>query len=288
MTGRQRSGAFFVQSHADVAARWRLDAGLRYDALDTRSTLLDAPTRSAAHGVFSPKLGTLVRLTPAVGFYGSVSRGFRSANGVIEDPALVPITAWAWETGVKIDVGGASASAALFRMDVSNEQTLNPATLEATNGGASRRQGIEVSWRVPLVQSATLSGDWTVNDARYRQLVAAPEEGPAGPVVLDGQRVYNTARYVGTTAIDIAPPTMSWRLRVSGNWVGQYSPFDEPGVVLGDYGLVHLGGSMPLGQVELDAGVRNLFDRRYPELVAGHIVSPGAPRSVVLSARIRL
>jgi outer membrane receptor for ferric coprogen and ferric-rhodotorulic acid len=38
----------------------------------------------------------------------------------------------------------------------------------------------------------------------------------------------------------------------------------------------------------LDAGVRNIFDRAYPELVAGHIVAPGEPRSAYIGLRYQL
>ena len=105
--------------------------------------------------------------------------------------------------------------------------------------------------------------------------------------MLDGYRVYNTARYVGIAAADLSPSARAWHLTVSGNFVGPYSPFDEPGVVLPPYGLLHLSGSLPLGNLELDAGIRNVLDRAYPELVAGHIVSPGQPRSVHVGVRVR-
>ncbi len=77
------------------------------------------------------------------------------------------------------------------------------------------------------------------------------------------------------------------RIRVSGNWVGDYSPFDEPGVILGGYGLAHISGAWNVRSLEADVGVRNVFDRAYPELVAGHIVSPGQPRTVYISLRVR-
>ncbi|NUO65381.1 MAG: TonB-dependent receptor [Gemmatimonadaceae bacterium] len=288
VTGRQLSGALLVQSYADVSDRLRLDAGLRYDALGTRSAPDGGDVVSATHGVVSPKLGALVHLTSALGVYANVSRGFRSANGVISDPTLTPITAWAYETGLKLEADAASASAALFRTDVSDEQTLNPVTLVATNGGSSRRQGVELDWHVPLALSTTLSGDWTFTDARYRSLAAAPADGGGAPVVLDGLRVFNTASYVGAAALDLAPAAGSWRVRASGNWVGPYSPFDEPGTIIGGYGLMHLSGMVPVGGIELDAGVRNVFDRAYAELVAGHIVSPGSPRTAYVSARVRM
>lgn len=285
VTGRQLSGALFVQSHADVTDRWRVDAGLRYDALGTRSVPDSGAVINSTHGVLSPKLGTLVGITPEVGIYANVSRGFRSANGSIIDPTLAPITAWAYETGLKLDHEGASASVAVFRMDVSNEQTLNPVTLVSTSGGASRRQGVELDWRVPIASILTTSGSWTFNDARYRSLTAVSSEGAGGPVVLDGLRVYNSSKYIGSAALDLVPGPRSMRFRVSGNWTGPYSPFDEPGVVVGGYGLLHTSASAPVDRFEIEAGLRNVLDRAYPELIAGHIVSPGQPRTVYLSVR---
>jgi outer membrane receptor for ferric coprogen and ferric-rhodotorulic acid len=55
--------------------------------------------------------------------------------------------------------------------------------------------------------------------------------------------------------------------------------------VVGGYGLLHLSGRAHLGQVELDVGIRNVFDRAYPELIAGHIVAPGEPRALFATTR---
>jgi iron complex outermembrane receptor protein len=289
VTGRQLSGAPFIQSYFNLTDALRVDLGVRYDALATRSSPKDEAAVDATHGVVSPKIGALVRLAPALGLYGNVSRGFRSPDGVISDPTLAPITAWAYESGVKLDQGASSLSAALFRMDVSNEETFNPITLQASSGGASRRQGVELGWRTPLVpRRAMLSGDWTFNDARYRSRVAVPEEGDGEPVVLNGARVYNTSKYVGAAALDLLPGATAWRIRLSGNWVGPYSPFDEPGVVLGAYGLAHVSAVWTVKKFEADVGVRNVFDRAYPEIVAGGIVAPGQPRTVYVSLRSRM
>jgi outer membrane receptor protein involved in Fe transport len=137
-----------------------------------------------------------------------------------------------------------------------------------------------------VTSAATLTADWTFLDARYRHLTAVSEDDPsAEPAVLDGLRVYNTARYTGTAALDIAPRDSWWRLRLGGNWVGPYSPFDEPGVVLGAYGLAHVSGMVRWGSAELELGVRNVFDRAYPELVAGHVYDPGQPRALFTTLR---
>ncbi|HVX41081.1 MAG TPA: TonB-dependent receptor, partial [Gemmatimonadaceae bacterium] len=240
------------------------------------------------HGVFSPKLGAFVHLTPTLGAFANVSRGFRSSDGVIEDPALQPITEWAYESGLKLDRGRLSASATLFRMDVSNEQTFNPITLASENGGASRRQGLELDTKLPTIaRLATVSANWTFNDARYRRLVAVAEDGDEPPANLDGLRVYNTSKSQGEAAVDLTRPGAPWRVRASGTWSLGYSPFDEPGVVLPGYGLANLGAAWTFAKAEVDAGVRNAFDRAYAELVAGHVYSPGEPRTLYLRVRVR-
>jgi outer membrane receptor protein involved in Fe transport len=172
-----------------------------------------------------------------------------------------------------------SGSAALFRVDVSNEQTFDPIRLRSTSGGASRRQGVELDVTVRPAAGVALAADWTFNDARYRHLVT--ETG-----TLDGARVFNTARYVGTVGLTVAPRA-GWRLGASVNVVGPYSPFDEPGVLEPAYALVHLSGGVRVwSRGELDVGIRNALDRAYPELRAGGFVSPGQPRTVYATLRV--
>ena len=289
-TARQQSAALFLQSYFDINDHLRFDIGARYDNLDTRSELPDAngllTATSASHGVFSPKLGATVRLSPMFAIYANASTGFRSSDGVITDPTLAPITVRSYESGIKLDRGGVRASATLFAMDVSNEQTLNPLTGAASNGGSSRRTGLEFDLTAPLTPATTLTADWAILDAKYRSLTVAAGDANGPATVLDGLRVYNTAAYVGSAAVDVAPPKSWWRLRIAGNWIGSYSPFDEPGVLLGGYGLLHLSGSVRFHQSDITLGVRNALDRAYPELVAGHIVSPGQPRSAFVSTRV--
>ena len=295
VTGRQISGALFAQTGMDVTSALRLDAGARYDVIATRSIPdISGPSSTAAsHAVLSPKIGVLLHFTAALGLYANASRGFRSSDGIITDPSLVPVTLWAYESGLKYDAAGINASAALFRMNVSNEQTFNPLTSGSFNGGSSRRQGVELGLRSNAVPHALLTADWTFNDANYTHQLVAPADSGGEPIDVSGLRVYNTARYVGSASLAMSPerdvaiaPIV---VELSSNFVGPYSPFDEPGVVLGAYGLVHLSARAKVARrAVLDVGIRNLFDRVYPELVAGHLVAPGEPRSVSVGLRYRL
>jgi len=279
VSARQVSGALFVQSSLDLGHHVRATAGMRYDEHNTRSEPTGQAATSASSGVVAPKIGLLVHVPVFGAVYANVSRGFRATDGVIADPGLPFITAWAYETGVKLDRRRLSVGAALFRMDVSNEQTFNPVTLQSASGGTSRRQGIDVDAALHLNPALTLDANWTFTDARYQQLITADGD------TLDGARVFNTARYVGVAGIALAPPMSRWHLRMSTNVVGPYSPFDLPGVELPAYALLHLSGGLRLGRGELEVGLRNVLNRAYPELRAGDFVSPGQPRTFFITMR---
>jgi outer membrane receptor protein involved in Fe transport len=279
VTARQASGALFLQSSTDLGHHFRVTLGGRYDVQDTRSVPNGGVARSDAKGIFAPRFGALYHLPKVADLYVNVSRGFRQTDGVITDPALPFITAWAYETGLKIDTHDVNASLALFRMDVGNEQTFDPLTNSSTSGGASRRQGVELEATARPAMGLVVSTDWTFNDARYRMLRVDSTTS------LSGARVFNTAKYVGTVAVEVARPAAPWRFRVSSNVVGPYSPFAEPGVVLPSYGLLHVSGGLKVGSTQLEVGVRNALDRAYPELRAGGFVTPGQPRSVYGTVR---
>jgi outer membrane receptor protein involved in Fe transport len=274
LSARQGAGALFAQTAVAVGTRLRLNLGGRYDAFDTRSTPAGQPQVTGTSHAFSPKVGLLYQLSPAGQVYANVSRGFRQTDGVINDPSLPVITASAYETGVRVQSHTVDASLAVFRMDVSNEQTFDPLSLTTTSGGRSRRQGVELGLRSRLGPAFSLDADATLNDAKYRRLVTADGD------TLNGARVFNTARYVGSAALELAPPRQAWRLRLATNVVGPYSPFEGNGVELPAYALLHLGGTLTRGRVDVQLGVRNILNRAYPELRAGAFVAPGQPRSL--------
>ena len=283
VAARQASGALFAEATLDFTQHFRASLGARLDLQDTRSAPVGEPATSHGKGLFVPKLGLLYHFPELGAVYANVSRGFRQADGVITDPTLPFITEWAYETGAKLDARWIAASAALFRIDVSNEQTFDPITLTSTSGGASRRQGVEIQATLRSAAGLTLHTEWTFTDARYRSLVT--EDGDT----LNGARVFNTARYVGIANLTFTAPAGGWRVVLGLNALGPYSPFDEPGVVLPAYALAEFSGAIRVAPGDyLEIGVRNVFNRAYPELRAASFVTPGQPRSVYASLRTGL
>ncbi len=280
VAARQASGALFAEASLDFTQHLRATLGARYDAQETWSDVVGQAELSHAKGLVVPKVGLLYHFPEVGALYANVSRGFRQTDGVITDPTLPFITEWAYEAGLKVDRAVLSGKVALFQTDVSNEQSFDPITLTSTSGGASRRRGVEAGATLRPADAVTLSTDWTFLDARYERLVTADGD------TLSGERVYNTARYVGVASATLEPPGRGWRVTVSLNAVGPYSPFDEPGVVRPAYALVHAGAGFRIaGGDYLDVGVRNLFNQAYRELEAGGFIAPGQPRSLYVSLR---
>lgn len=281
LNARQGSGGLFAALESDLSRRFHLSVGARVDQLSTTSVPDDAASLHASHGTISPKLGLSALFADNATAFANVSRGFKSTDGTISDPTLPLIQTWAYETGVRLHRGEASATLAVYRMDVNNEQTFDPLTNGSSSGGASRRRGIEVDWSVPIVPTITTHGSWSFNDTVYTSSVIGADDPTAAPTVLSGLRVYNTARYVGSADAEWSKSDRFATLRVVGTFIGSYAPFDEPGVEVGGYGLLHLSGSLRLGpRALLRMTIRNALDRRYPELIARHIVSPGQPRAL--------
>src|ERR1035437_3279719 len=140
---QQLSGGLFVQAGFDLTKFARLSVGGRVDQLSTEvhqprvdasGGLLTNDYYDSRHakGIFSPKAGILIRPFAGIGHqkfgvFANVSRGFRQTDGVTADPTLPFVTVWDYETGVKFDAGSWTVDASLFRMDVSNEETFDPA-----------------------------------------------------------------------------------------------------------------------------------------------------------------
>jgi hypothetical protein len=95
-------------------------------------------------------------------------------------------------------------------------------------------------------------------------------------------RVYNTSKYLGTAALDLAPATAPWRIRVSANWVGHTLPSIARERCSADTDW-RTSAAWTFRALEADIGVRNVFDRAYP--MAGEVVSPGQPRTTASPPR---
>ncbi len=296
---QQFSGGLFVQAGFDITKYARLNLGGRIDQLTTsvHQPQVDASgdlqlnsyyDSQHSKGIFSPKSGILIRPFagighPDFGVFANVSRGFRQTDGVITDVTLPFVTVWDYETGVKFDVGSWNVDASLFRMDVSNEETFDPALNSVIGGGQSRRNGLDVAANGHLATGVTADASFTVLNGFYTHFVN-PDDG----VDYSHTPIFNTSRYVGAVRVDFDIPKQIWVAQLGANFQGAYTPFEEPGVVRPAFTLFNASGGFKLSErTQLLLGVRNILDVRYRELESGGQVTPGQGRTVYVSMRYR-
>ncbi len=297
---QQLSGGLFIQAGFDVTQYVRLDVGGRVDQLstsvhqpqvDSAGSLMLGNYYDSQHakGIFSPKAGILIRPFagighPNFGVFANVSRGFRQTDGVITDPTLPFITVWDYETGVRFDVARWSVDASLFRMDVSNEESFDPALNAVIGGGQSRRNGLDLAASGPLAPGITAAASVTVLHGFYTHFVN-PDDG----VDYSGMPIFNTSRYVGAAHVDFDIPGQRWMAQLATNVQGAYTPFEEPGILRPGFALFTVAGAYKLTQtMQLAVGVRNLLDVRYRELESGGQATPGEGRAFYATMRYRM
>ena len=160
---------------------------------------------SADRLVATPKLSALYRFTNALSAWASFNGGFRSSDGVIVTPDLPPALENASEVGVRYDGAHVQGSAALFLMNVHNQQTVDPVTLQPSAAGTTKQQGVELDGRVGLARWLAFFVHATLNDAHYVHLVTD------GGTDLAGVPVYQVAHTMVEGGFDVQKG--EWRAR---------------------------------------------------------------------------
>jgi outer membrane cobalamin receptor len=274
------SAAPTVEAHWDATPALSFGVGGRLDWLRYASQPWDGGEKSSHSRLMAtPKLSALYRLTPVFSAYAAFNGGFRSPEGIIADPSAQPLRAWASEIGVRAQSDRFEGGLALFNVDVHNEQSLDP--LDPTHvvaQGHSRRRGIEADARFGIIPAVALFTHATVNDAKY--LNVATDEGEP----LDGADVFGVARATVEGGADF-----QWRGAVGSIWAaytGPFTPIGEPDVRTSGYALLDARGVIPVAHLwSIAVGIQNILDKRYPEVRASGFVSPGQPRTVLVTVR---
>jgi len=273
------SAAPTVDAHIDITPKLSVGLGGRFDVLWYASSPKDGgPRITQAHHVATPKLSAIYRFDPVWSVYAAFNGGFRAADGIISDPALQPSREWASEVGVRATGGRFEGSVALFNVDVHNEQTFNDVTQTFTANGESRRRGVEVDARVAVVPAVALFTHSTINDAHYVHLVSDDGED------LSGVPVFGVARSTVEGGVDFQRRGIIGSIWTA--YTGPFTPIGEPDARTSSYTLLNARGVVPVsGPWSLGLGVQNILDRHYTELRASGFVSPGQPRTFLLTLR---
>jgi catecholate siderophore receptor len=178
--------ALYVQDQLSIGDHVDLIVGLRHDRFDLEVTDIPSASRfERIDGLWSPRLGLVLKPMAAMSLYASYSRSFLPQSGDqfgsldLTLAALEPERFDNEEVGLKWDIRPTlNLTAAVYRLDRSNTRATDPADPSRTIlTGAQRSEGLEVALTGQIRPNWKLSAGYAYTDAQIRRTTAA---APAG------------------------------------------------------------------------------------------------------------
>lgn len=264
-TIKQESYSAYAQDALYLTDKWIAVAGMRYQyytqyAGKGRPFNVNTDSRDDQ---WTPKLGLVYKLTPAVSLFANYSQTFMPQSSIasyIGD--LPPETSNAYEIGAKFDLfDGITANIALFdihKRNVLYTESIGDETVAKT-AGRVRSQGVEVDLAGSLTENTNIIASYGYTDAKV------PEDPDYA-----GKPLPNVPRHTGSLFLTydihnaIAGNTLT--LGGGGHGVSRRSATNGADYYLPGYFVADAFAAYKMKlqyPVTLQVNVKNLFDKTY-------------------------
>lgn len=264
-TIKQESYSAYAQDALYLTDKWIAVAGMRYQyytqyAGKGRPFNVNTDSRDDQ---WTPKLGLVYKLTPAVSLFANYSQTFMPQSSIasyIGD--LPPETSNAYEIGAKFDLfDGITANIALFdihKRNVLYTESIGDETVAKT-AGRVRSQGVEVDLAGSLTENTNIIASYGYTDAK---VLEDPDYA--------GKPLPNVPRHTGSLFLTydihnaIAGNTLT--LGGGGHGVSRRSATNGADYYLPDYFVADAFAAYKMKlqyPVTLQVNVKNLFDKTY-------------------------
>lgn len=287
----QDTAGIYVQDLIELAPQWKALLGVRYDVFDQAfADDLSGQDISRTDRTWSPRVGLVFQPDQVQSYYVSVSRSYQPSgetfplNNSIKD--LEPEQTTNYELGGKWDLldQRLSLTASVFRLERTDMKTSDPANPGQTIlAGEQRTDGFEATL------SGQLSDKWQVY-AGYAYLDAEISKSTSftNGVANQGQTPTLTPRNSANLWL-VRSLNQQWRVGMGANYVDERFTALDNATVMPSY--TTYDAALLYGQPQWDAALRlrNVFDKAYFASAHGSVdlITPGAPRSLELSANYR-
>ncbi|MFC7538121.1 TonB-dependent receptor [Sphingomonas sp. GCM10030256] len=286
--------ALYIQDLVDLGHGFKLLAGARHDWFKQRTEqrIVTLPNVSRKDSEWSPRAGLVFQPDDAQSYYVSWSRSFQPSGEAFSIAAnnadIAPEETTNREIGAKYTLlgGRLNLTVSVFELERTGIKAASPAAPTVLIPiGTQRTRGFELTSAVDLASGWRAIGGYAYLDGRITRSVAVDA----------GQRIEGKRPTITPTHSANLFVTRSFGERfgvgAGANYVGKR--YANPGntVELPSYFTADAMAWTQLGNVRLQANVTNIFDREY--IVSAHGTSPnlnmpGAPRAVLLSARVAM
>ncbi len=283
---------FFVQDEIKITNRWNANVAARFDhwklggnATETNPSAQNPATTPFVETTdkgFTPKFGTLYKLTDALNVRASAGKAFnipdmfnlyantvRTGTTYWANPGLKPEKVNSYDLGLDYYFGKTGfVKATLYRNEASDfiySVQRTPTVQDKINVGAVTTQGLELEANYRPIQSLGLTASYTLNESK----IVKKDLNTA----LVGKQLTNVPRHQGYLRADwnVAGGAL---LFASMNYVGSRFGDDTNATTYGKYTIYDIGGSYALTKdVTARLTFNNVTNKKYEGI--GYI-APGA------------
>jgi len=284
-----RYNSLLVGDHVEFNDQWSALVGGNRAEIISKSWTPTATTKFIGYDQagISPTYALMYKPVPQVMTYVSYIESLQSGGTAPTGSAnvnqiLAPYESTQYETGVKTSLGGMDVSAALFHIDMVNQE-VDPSDNVYKQDGHEIHQGLELTTTGKLTNRLTLVGGFTMMDAYVMSASADPLANNKTPV--------NVPEREASAYLEYALPWVPDLTLVGGaNYYGR-RPVDThdvnymDGATIFNAGL-HYEPEVYGHQTSINLNVSNLFDTAYWAYYrTGDGLLLGAPRVVSLSLK---
>ncbi|MBO3275112.1 TonB-dependent Fe(3+) dicitrate receptor FecA [Pseudomonas schmalbachii] len=272
--GATEANAFYIDDRIDVG-NWTITPGIRYEKIDSHQDDLIKNTRdSGRYNASLPALNVIYHLDPRWNLYANTEGSFGTVQysqmgKAVKSGDIEPEEARTWEVGTRYDDGILRAELGVFLINFDKQYESNQQTDSVTARGKTRHKGIEAAIGYdlaaldPLLSGFDVYASYAYVDASIR------EDGPN-----KGNQVPFSSKHKGTLGANYR--NGPWGYNLDGSFqTSQYADNANTEAESADGSTGRIAGWMvwsargsydfgpQLNGLELSAGVKNLFDRRY-------------------------
>ncbi len=257
----------------------KLSLGSRYEIYKgDLSNKLSNKDSSYNEEVFNPKAGVLVTVVKGVDIYGNVGTGFVLPAGFkkFENAKLEPSRLISYEVGTRFQpVPNAQFQLALFRTDTKDDVIVDAITLEDTNAGETRREGIEGSAEYYFTPALLVYLNGAYNKAKYTDYNTKSGD-------FTGNYIQGVPKYTAGVGIEYFPGK-GFGGSLTGSYRGKRWADSQNTERDDDFFVVNSSLNYAWQKYTVTLFANNLFDKRYWESGS----QPCDPLNITLSLSMK-
>lgn len=274
--------ALYLQEDFWPTSFMKLAVGGRYENYDgDLKNNLEGTENSFSEAEFNPKGGILVMPFEGLDLYGNIGTGFVLPSGFLkfENPQLEPSEMTSYDLGVRfLPVAEMLLQLSVFRMDTKDEVITDPITLEETNAGETRRQGIEAAAEWYVIPDLLLYVNGAYQDAEYVDYNTSSGD-------FSGKDIKRVPEWIVKAGLEYFP-----ELGLGGSLTARYTGerwTDDPNTIReDDFWVFDASIHYAMEKVTFILFLNNIFDKEYAELRGADSYYPCDPFNVTLSCSV--